>query len=154
MDYLKETKRIVDKYKSDREAVLDILQDVQEEFGYVPKESVFYIASVCSVNLSRLFGILTFYAQFYLHPRGKNILKVCCGTACHVKGAERNLVRIEEKLNIKEGETSADNMYTLEKIACMGACGLAPVVTLNKDVYGHVTSEKIDKIIKNKGKRE
>lgn len=150
MDYIKETKRIVDKYKNNKEAILDILQDVQEEFGYVPKESVFYIASACSVNQSRLFGILTFYSQFYLSPRGKNILKVCCGTACHVKGADRNLAKIEEKLNIKEGQTSSDGMYTLEKIACMGACGLAPVVTLNKDVYGHVTSDKIDKIIKNK----
>ncbi|MDP1854135.1 MAG: NADH-quinone oxidoreductase subunit NuoE [Candidatus Omnitrophota bacterium] len=154
MDYIKKTKRIVDKYNNDKEAVLDILQDVQEEFGYVPKESVAYIASACSVNLSRLFGILTFYSQFYLSPRGKNILKVCCGTACHVKGAERNLAKAEEVLNIKDGQTSADRMYTLEKIACMGACGLAPVVTINKDVYGHVTPERIDKIIKNKGYRE
>lgn len=154
MDYILETKRIVNKYENKKEAVLDILQDVQEEFGYVPKESVLYIASVSSVNLSRLFGILTFYSQFYLYPRGKNIVKVCCGTACHVKGGGRNLVRIEEKLNIKEGQTSADGMYTLEKIACMGACGLAPVVTVNKDVYGHVTLDKIDKIIKDKGKRE
>jgi len=101
-----------------------------------------------------LFGILTFYSQFYLYLRGKNIIKVCCGTACHVKGGERNLDKIEEKLNIKEGQTSADGMYTLEKIACMGACGLAPVVTVNKKVYGHVTSDKIDKIIEKKASRE
>ncbi len=148
MDFIKPTQEILDKYEGDQDAIMAILQDVQEEFGYVPRESVEHIAQKRGINQSQLFGILTFYSQFYLSPRGKNILKVCCGTACHVRGAERNLAKIEELLQIKDGETTADRKYTLEKIACMGACGLAPVITVNQDVHGHVTSDKIDRIIK------
>jgi len=150
MELIEKAQKIINKYAAEKDAVMSILQDVQEEFGYVPREAVEHIAKECRVNQSRLFGILTFYSQFYLSPRGKNILKVCCGTACHVKGADRNLTKLEELLRIKEGQTTADNMYTLEKIACMGACGLAPVMTVNEDVYGHVSSDKIDKIIKEK----
>ncbi|MFH1245929.1 MAG: NADH-quinone oxidoreductase subunit NuoE [Candidatus Omnitrophota bacterium] len=150
MDFIDKTQKIIDRYAGEKDAVMAILQDVQEEFGYVPKQAVEHIATTCRVNQSRLFGILTFYSQFYLYPRGKNIIKVCCGTACHVKGAGRNLAKLEELLHIKEGQTTADNTYTLEKIACMGACGLAPVITVNKDVYGHVTADKIDGIIKKK----
>ena len=148
MDFIGQTQKILDKYEGENDAIMAILQDVQEEFGYVPRESVEHIAQKRRINQSQLFGILTFYSQFYLSPRGKNILKVCCGTACHVRGAERNLAKIEELLHIKDGETTADRKYTLEKIACMGACGLAPVVTVNQDVHGHVTSDKIDRIIK------
>jgi NADH:ubiquinone oxidoreductase subunit E len=148
MDFIVRTQEILDKYVGEKDAIMAILQDVQEEFGYVPRESVEHIAQKRGINQSQLFGILTFYSQFYLSPRGKNILKVCCGTACHVRGAERNLAKIEELLHIKDGETTADRKYTLEKIACMGACGLAPVITVNQDVHGHVTSDKIDKIIK------
>jgi NADH:ubiquinone oxidoreductase subunit E len=148
MDFLVRTQEILDKYDGEKDAIMAILQDVQEEFGYVPRESVEHIAQKRRINQSQLFGILTFYSQFYLSPRGKNVLKVCCGTACHVRGAERNLAKIEELLHIKDGETTADRKYTLERIACMGACGLAPVITVNKDVHGHVTSDKIDKIIK------
>ena len=148
MDFLVRTQEILDKYDGEKDAIMAILQDVQEEFGYVPRESVEHIAQKRRINQSQLFGILTFYSQFYLSPRGKNVLKVCCGTACHVRGAERNLAKIEELLHIKDGEKTADRKYTLERIACMGACGLAPVITVNKDVHGHVTSDKIDKIIK------
>lgn len=150
MDFIDKTQKIIDRYAGEKDAVMVILQDVQEEFGYVPKKAVEHISAACRVNQSRLFGILTFYSQFYLYPRGKNIIKVCCGTACHVKGSGRNLAKLEELLHIKEGQTTADNTYTLEKIACMGACGLAPVITVNRDVYGHVTADKIDKIIKKK----
>jgi NADH:ubiquinone oxidoreductase subunit E len=148
MDFIGRTQEILDKYDGNQDAIMDILQDVQEKFGYVPRESVEHIAQKRGINQSQLFGILTFYSQFYLSPRGENILKVCCGTACHVRGAERNLAKIEELLHIKDGETTADRKYTLEKIACMGACGLAPVITVNQDVHGHVTSDKIDRIIK------
>lgn len=148
MNFIDRTKEILKKYTNEKDAIMAILQDVQEEFGYVPKEAVEYIAEKCRVNQSQLYGILTFYSQFYLYPRGKNIVKVCCGTACHVKGAGRNMAKLEELLHIKEGQTTSDNAYTLEKIACMGACGLAPVITVNSDVHGHVTSDKIDKILK------
>ena len=148
MDFIGRTQEILDKYYGNQDAIMDILLDVQEKFGYVPRESVEHIAQKRGINQSQLFGILTFYSQFYLSPRGENILKVCCGTACHVRGAERNLAKIEELLHIKDGETTADRKYTLEKIACMGACGLAPVITVNQDVHGHVTSDKIDRIIK------
>ncbi len=148
MDVIGKTEKIINKYSGEKDSIMAILQDVQEEFGYVPKDAVKCISEVCGVNQSRLFGVLTFYSQFYLSPRGKNIIKVCCGTACHVKGANRNLAKLEELLHIKDGQTTPDNMYTLEKIACMGACGLAPVITVNKDVYGHATPDKIDKILK------
>lgn len=150
MSIIEKTQKILEKYSNEKDAIMAILQDVQDELGYVPQEAVRYISQALRVNQSRLFGILTFYSQFYLSPRGKNILKVCCGTACHVRGAERNLAKVEEVLHIKEGQTTADNMYSLEKIACMGACGLAPVITVNHDVYGHVTPDKIDKILKKK----
>jgi len=150
MSIIARTQKILDKYPDKKDAVMAILQDTQEEFGYVPKEAVEYISAKCGINQSRLYGILTFYSQFYLYPRGKNILKVCCGTACHVKGSVHNLDKLEKVLQIKEGQTTPDNAYTLEKIACMGACGLAPVITVNKDVHGHVTPDKIDKILKDK----
>ncbi len=146
MDFISRTQEILDKHSNN--AVIPVLQDVQNEFGYVPEEAVAHISSVTNINKSRLYGILTFYSQFYLKPRGKNIVKVCCGTACHVKGAEKNLTKLKELLKIKEGETTADGEFTLERIACMGACGLAPVVTVNQEVHGNVTSDKIDKIIK------
>ena len=150
MNVIETTQKILDAHRGQKDAIMAILQDIQDELGYVPRESVTYISEACGINQSRLFGILTFYSQFSLQPRGKNILKVCCGTACHVKGADRNLAKLTRVLSIKEGETTADGMYTLEKIACMGACGLAPVITVNQDVYGHVTSDKIDKIFKKK----
>ncbi len=148
MDSTNEIQKIIDKYTGEKDAIMAILQDIQEKFGYVAKEAVTYISRACKINPSRIYGILTFYSQFYLYPRGKNIIKVCSGTACHVKGSARNLTKLEELLHIKEGQTTKDNTYTLETIACMGACGLAPVITVNQNVHGHITSDKIDKIIK------
>ncbi|MFH1691650.1 MAG: NADH-quinone oxidoreductase subunit NuoE [Candidatus Omnitrophota bacterium] len=150
MDFIEKTKKIVSKYAGAKDSIMAILQDIQEDFGYVPRDAVKCVSEICGINESRLFGVITFYSQFYLRPRGKNIIRVCCGTACHVRGAARNLAKIEELLHIKAGETTPDKKYTLEKIACMGACGLAPVITVNKDVYGHVTPDMIDKILNNK----
>ena len=148
MDIISQTQEIIDRHAGEEGVVMTILQEAHDEFGYLPQESIEHIAVSTGINLSRLYGLITFYSQFHLKPRGKNILKVCCGTACHVKGADRSLTKIQEKLKITDGETTSDGKFTLERIACMGACGLAPILTINDEVHKHATSTKIDKILK------
>ncbi len=122
---------IIERYRNKKGIVIPLLQDVQELYGYVPKEAVFIIAKELSLHPVDIYGILTFYSQFYTAPRGKNTIKVCLGTACHVMGSKELLNFFEQKLNVKEGETSKDGIFTLERVVCLGCCGMAPVVTVN-----------------------
>lgn len=132
--------------------LIPLLQKVQGEFGYVPEEAIFGISDVLGVPASEVFGVLTFYAQFRLTPQGRNLVRVCRGTACHVRGSPRILRVVERYLDIRAGETSPDLEYTLESIACFGSCSLSPVMVVNEDIYGRLTPERALQILE--GHRE
>jgi NADH:ubiquinone oxidoreductase subunit E len=135
---------LVKKHKDTGGNIISLLQDTQEVFGYVPREAVQYFAEELGIAQSRFYGVATFYAQFRLKPRGKHIVTVCCGTACHVQGSERilNSVKLELKLT-DEADMTEDGMFTLEKVNCVGACGIAPVTIIDKKVHGKAVSDKI-----------
>jgi NADH:ubiquinone oxidoreductase subunit E len=140
---------IIEKYYAEKGNVISLLQDVQEVFRYIPEEAVFLLSERLNIPASNFYGVATFYAQFYLEPRGENIITACCGTACHVKGSDSVISRIRSDLAIEEGEdTSADGRFTLESVACVGACSIAPVLITNKKVYGKVPPDKASGILK------
>lgn len=130
-------------YREERGPLIAILQQVQERVGYLPKEAVYEMASLLDMPPSEIFGVLSFYAQFRTTPRGRNIVTVCRGTACHVRGGPRILREVENRLGIKEGETTPDLEYTLETVACIGACALAPNIVINEDTYGQLSIKKV-----------
>ncbi len=135
------------KYQGVKGALIPILQEAQNSYGYLPREVIQYIAEKTRVPVSQIYGVVTFYAQFHLNPRGKNIIRVCQGTACHVRGAKAILQAIEDKLSIKAGGTTEDLNFTLETVACIGACGLAPVLMVNDETHGRLTPEVIPEIL-------
>lgn len=146
---LKSLERICKDYKNEKGVTIAILQEIQEEFGYIPESAVNWIADRLDIPRSKFFGITTFYAQFYLTPRGKNIITCCSGTACHVKGSERIITAIRRELNLEEGEDiTEDRLFTLEKVNCVGTCSMAPVAIINKKIYGQMTANKLIKEIK------
>ena len=129
--------------------LLSILQEVEETFGYVPQEAVDWLSKKLDIPASRMFGIITFYSQFHLKPRGENIVTVCRGTACHVKGSEKLINRLFMDLGIPPDEDTSDDLkFTIEKVNCIGACGIAPVVVCNKDVHGKMSLDKLTKVIR------
>ncbi|HDH05910.1 MAG TPA: NADH-quinone oxidoreductase subunit NuoE [Nitrospirae bacterium] len=145
----KKCETILNKYNEEKGSIISILQDVQESFGYIPEDVVFWFAEKLNIPASNFFGVTTFYAQFYLKPRGKHIITACCGTACHVKGAEPIINRMRAELGIAEGEdTTTDGQFTLEKLACIGACSIAPVLIVNKKVYGGMSPNKASRMLK------
>ena len=140
-------------YKGQRGALIPILQKVQEELGYLPEEAVSEIAAFLGMLPSEIFGVLTFYAQFRTTPTGRNVVTVCRGTACHVRGGSRVLDAVERELDIKEGETTPDLEYSIETVACIGACALAPTLRINQDTYGRMKPAKVPEIFR-QGKGE
>ncbi len=141
--------KLLQKFREDGGNLITLLQETQDAFGYVPKEAVYWFAEQLDLPASRFFGISTFYAQFKLRPRGKNVITACCGTACHVKGIERVVNAAKRELSLDdEQDTTEDGNFTLEKLACLGTCSLAPVVIINNKVYGKITPEKLNKEIK------
>ena len=138
--------KILTNYQSNEGNIITILQDVEETFGYIPEEAVNWFSKKLDLPASRFYGIATFYAQFHLKPRGKNIITVCRGTACHVKGSERLLNKFLIELNIPPGKDITDDLkFTVEKVNCVGACGIAPVIIFNKEVHGKMTFDKLMK---------
>lgn len=145
----KRCKEILDRYNSEDGNVTTILQDMQEVFGYIPEEAVEWFSRKLNVPSSNFYGIATFYEEFYLKPRGKHIITACCDTACYVKGSENIIEKLRSDLNIAAGEdTSHDGKFTVQKGACVGACSIAPVVTVGKSTYGNVTPEKASDMLK------
>ena len=138
---------ILSEGQEGQDALIPLLQKVQEELGYVPKEAIYSISERTGVPASEVFGILTFYAQFRLVPQGQNVIRVCLGTACHVLGATKILEALERHLNIQQGETTADREFTLAEVRCLGSCSLAPVMVVNQDTYGRLTPDKALKIV-------
>jgi len=138
---------ILSRYSGKREELIPILQEAQEQFGYLPSEVMLRIARFLRMSESTVFGVATFYAQFKFVPSGRRTVRVCRGTACHVRGGARILREIEKQLGIKPGETTDDLEYSLETIACFGSCALAPVIVIGDNVYGRMTPSKIGQIL-------
>jgi NADH-quinone oxidoreductase E subunit len=138
---------ILEKYKGTEGALIPVLQEAQHAYGYLSKEVIEHIAAHMDIPVSRIYGVVTFYSQFHLNPRGKNIVRVCQGTACHVRGAKAILKALEDHLGISAGETTPDLLFTLETVACIGACGLAPVMMVNDDTHGRLTPELVPEIL-------
>lgn len=145
--YLKPLNEILENYEMKEKYLIPILQDAQDEYGYLPEEVLKEIACELNLSLSQVYGVVTFYTQFHLKPRGENVIRACQGTACHVRGAGPVLEKLEEELGIQSGETTDDLKFTLETVACIGACGLAPVIMINDVTYGRLTPEKIPEIL-------
>ena len=140
--------KIHEGYLAHGENIITVLQNIQEAFGFIPQEAVGWFSERSGVPESTLFGVATFYAQFNFKKRGENIITSCCGTVCHVKGAHRILFQLNEELSFPKGEnTTRDGMFTLEKVACLGACSIAPVVVINGKVHGRMTPDKMVKTI-------
>jgi len=146
---LADTKKIIKQYRNEKGVLIPLLQEIQAVYGYVPPESVELISKELSVYPVEIYGVLTFYTQFYLAPRGRHTIKVCQGTACHVMGGKGILDYLSNKLGINEGETTSDGMFSLERVACLGCCGMAPVVVIDGHFYGRSTIQDVDKLLKN-----
>ena len=138
---------ILAHYNGVKGALIPVLQEAQNAYGFLPKDIIGRIAEKLKVPVSQVYGVVTFYAQFHLNPRGRNIIRVCQGTACHVRGAKNVLKALEDELHVTPGQTTADERFTLETVACLGACGLAPVMMVNDDTHGRLTPESVCKIL-------
>lgn len=138
---------VIAEHKDDKGALMPVLQKAQDIYGYLPIEVQTIISNEMDVPLEKIYGVVTFYSQFSLNPKGKYKISVCLGTACYVKGSGDIFAKIQEKLGITSGECTPDGKYSLEACRCIGACGLAPVMTVNDDVYGRLTVDDIDGIL-------
>ncbi len=140
------------KFEPKRENIIPILQVIQEEYTYLPEHMMGEIADFTHVPESDIYGVATFYAQFRFEPTGENILSVCRGTACHVRGAPGIFEEVTDLLDLEREGTTADDKYTVETVACIGCCALAPVITINEEVHGNLTKKEVRKLLDGKGK--
>ncbi|MDR3231383.1 MAG: NADH-quinone oxidoreductase subunit NuoE [Synergistaceae bacterium] len=138
---------IVEKHRGKRGIAIPLLADVQKEVGYVAREAVEYVGEKLSISPAELFGVATFYAMFRFQPQGKYVVRLCRGTACHVQGSARVLDQLERSLGVHDGETTKDLMFTLQCVACLGCCSLAPVMMVNDEVHGRLTPEKAVQVL-------
>jgi NADH-quinone oxidoreductase subunit E len=139
--------KIIDDMNEKNEGLIPILQKLQDELGYLPINVLKVISEKVHLPYRQVFGVTTFYSQFRLKPQGKNLIQLCDGTACHVRGSKRNIRAIEKRLGIKEGETTEDMKFTFQVVYCLGSCALSPTAMINKKVIGKLTPSKILKII-------
>lgn len=145
---------ILKQHEGQSDALITMLQEIQEAYGYLPEEVLNHLSQESGIPMSKIYAVATFYAQFYLTPRGRNTIRLCRGTACHVRGAARILDAVERELGISEGETTPDLEYTLETVACIGACALAPTMVINEDTYGKLTPNKVEDVFKQRKNKE
>lgn len=143
----KELRKFIEEEKGQPGALMPALQKAQEIYGYLPIEIQTIVADMLELSLSEVYGVATFYSQFSLNPKGEHRISICLGTACYVKGADKIMEALEEKLGIKVGECTSDGVFSLDSCRCVGACGLAPVMMVDDDVYGRMTVEQIDGIL-------
>lgn len=142
-----ELQNIIQKYKGTKGALIPVLHEAQDLFGYLPLQVQKTISEGLGVSLAEIYGVVTFYAQFSLNPKGKYKIQVCLGTACYVKGSGQIYDKLKQELGLKEDGTTEDGLFSLEACRCIGACGLAPVIMINEDVYGRLVADDIPKII-------
>jgi NADH-quinone oxidoreductase subunit E len=146
---LDKAREIVEEFRGKKGILIQALQKIQASYGYIPRNVMEYISRELNIPESTIYGVVTFYAQFRLKPAGKNVIRVCHGTACHVGNAPEITAALESELGIKDGDTTDDGMFSLESVACLGCCSLAPVMTVNGIAYGKLTPDKARKIIRN-----
>lgn len=146
---LKETKlkEIITCYKGQKGSLITVLQEAQGIYGYLPQEILKLVAKEMKIPIAEVYGVATFYSQFRFTPMGRNVIRICLGTACHVRGALKVLKTLEKELGIQSGETTGDGKFTLETVACIGACGLAPVISINNKVHGNMTPQMAVKLL-------
>jgi NADH:ubiquinone oxidoreductase subunit E len=149
---LEQLKEIIAEYSQQRWPLIPLLQRIQNEFGYIPPQSIPILARALRLFPSQVQGVISFYEQLYTRPRGKNIVRVCRGTACHVRGGKTILKLVKKNLGIEEGETTPDMEYTLDTVACIGVCALAPNVVIGDRVFGHMNPKKIEHLMKNRNR--
>lgn len=145
-------KSFIDKYEGDKNALIAILQDIQSEFNYLPRPALILVSNKLKVPLIDIIGVATFYSAFSLEPKGDHTVKVCMGTACHVRGGPKILEEFERKLDIEAGHTTEDKKFSLETVACLGCCAIGPVVVVDEDYFAETTISKVGPIIKKYGK--
>jgi NADH-quinone oxidoreductase subunit E len=139
---------ILQRHPKDPSSIIQVMLDIQNELYYLPRDVLNYVSEYLNVPLSRTYNLATFYKAFSLKPKGKYPIAVCTGTACHVQGAIKIMEQIERELHIKEGETTPDKKFSVESVRCLGCCGLAPVVTVGKNLHGRIPTSKVSKILK------
>lgn len=147
IDYMELDNIIEEEFSNDQENLIMIIQAIQRRYNYLPRPALTYLSTKIGVPLSQIYGVATFYSTFSLEPRGRNIISICLGTACHVRGGERVRERIEDALDIGDRETTEDQRYTLETVRCIGCCSLGPVIKINEDMHGHISSDQVNKIL-------
>jgi NADH:ubiquinone oxidoreductase subunit E len=145
---LNKLEHIINEHKNQQGALMPILHETQELFGYLPEEAQKRISEVLNISMAEIYGVATFYSRFTLKPRGKHTIGVCLGTACYVKNAQGIIDKIKKELKVGAGETTPDGLFTLEATRCIGCCGLAPVMTIGEDVYGKIVPEDVSDILK------
>jgi NADH:ubiquinone oxidoreductase subunit E len=145
---------LVSEYGQRKWALIPLLQRIQGEFGYIPPQSIPLIARSLRLFPSQVQGVISFYTQLYTQPRGRKVVRVCRGTACHVRGGKTILKLVKQRLGIEEGETSPDFEYTLETVACIGVCALAPNIVVSDHVHGHMNPKKVEQLFRNREDRE
>lgn len=138
---------VVEKYCGRPDGLISALQEIQDIYGYLPETALSYLSCELKVPMSKIYSVATFYAQFYLERRGKNIIRVCRGTACHVRGGKAVLDTVENRLGIKDSQTTGDYKFTLETVACLGACAMGPVIMVGDKYYGKMTPAKIEALL-------
>ncbi len=149
IDYMELDKIIEEEFYNDKENLIMILQAIQRKFNYLPHPTLTYLSEKIQVPLVEIYGMASFYSNFSLEPRGKNIVSICLGTACHVRGGERIREKIEGTLDICDGETSQDMSFSLESVRCIGCCSLGPVIKVNDDIHARISSEDVENILNN-----
>ena len=144
-----EMQEIMGKYEVKKDNLIPILNEAQDKYGYIHKIAVLEISDYLSIPMAEIYGVITFYSRFTLKPKGKYNISVCLGTACYVKGSQKILDRLKERLKIEEGQTTEDGKFSIDTTRCVGACGIAPVFTVNDEVYGKATVKQLDEVLYN-----
>jgi len=142
-----EMQEIMGKYEVKKDNLIPILNEVQDKYGYIHKIAVSEISNYLNIPMAEIYGVITFYSRFTLQPKGKYNISVCLGTACYVKGSQKILDRLKERLKIEEGQTTKDGKFSIDTTRCVGACGIAPVFTVNDEVYGKATVKQLDEVL-------
>ncbi|MEA1964091.1 MAG: NADH-quinone oxidoreductase subunit NuoE [Candidatus Aerophobetes bacterium] len=145
---------VIERYEGDKANLISILQDVQSEYNWLPQDVLTYIAQKLSLPLIDVFEVVTFYKSFSLKPRGKHLITVCSGTACHVRGGHRVLEEIEKRINIEPGETTEDKQFTLETVNCLGCCAIGPIVVMDGEYYGQMNTRKAASLLEKYSKKD
>ena len=139
---------IIDKYPAQKSVLIQLLLDIQDEFNWIPMEAIKSVSKRLQIPISQIYRVASFYKAMSLTPRGRHVINVCMGTACHVRGATRIIDKLEDNLEIKTGETTEDDRFTLERVNCLGCCALGPVMLVDKDYHGKMTPAKVESILK------